>query len=266
MEEPAVDTTLLVNVTPEGEEPWDWHRISTMPPPAQPEYTHEYETATRAVLDAYKPSLLDRVSGAAKQKRAELTQAVIQAATADVLLDAAACRSALQIAMAYRGISGLRAVNLEAINDGVAMLACMIDDPDRMPDHSCARSSSTNVLAEAMPAPLSPDHVCSLAIRIARETFAVLPIASVAVNLMTEQLEPNTGQLVPDTILAIRFSLEALTSLTHRGHAPAAFPRVVKSTVTPGVQPIEALTVDSPWSDVTPLEWDDETRRLRRQN
>lgn len=57
------------------------------------------------------------------------------------------------------------------------------------------------------------DYVCSCAIRIARDMFAILPFNLVIVNAMDQQLNTATGQLEVVTILSVKFEKSALSSL-----------------------------------------------------
>lgn len=292
---------LLVNVSADRGEPWDWYRISSTPPPLEPARTSEYETAARAVLRAYRPGLAARISGAAKRHRAELERAVTEAANADVLrysaalaehraahhdwsiamslapgvlrLDEAACRAALRFAMAYRDLSDMNVdVFLDSVRDGIATLTCAIDDPDHFPPPPVRTRASTNRIAVGTGStPLADDHVCSLAIRIARETFAILPIAVAVVSITTQRFDKTTGRLVVDTLLGTRFSLQAMSKL----HGTAAAIEPSRPTPTFGVRtakgstppyeelPYAELPHDEPWeNDAAPIDWDADTVRL----
>ncbi|MGG4409273.1 DUF4236 domain-containing protein [Niallia taxi] len=57
------------------------------------------------------------------------------------------------------------------------------------------------------------DYVCSCAIRIARDMFAILPFRSVIVNAMDQQINTATGQLEVLTILSVKFDKNILNSL-----------------------------------------------------
>lgn len=57
------------------------------------------------------------------------------------------------------------------------------------------------------------DYVCSCAIRIARDMFAILPFKSIIVNAMDQQLNTATGQLEVVTILSVKFEKSILSSL-----------------------------------------------------
>ncbi len=60
---------------------------------------------------------------------------------------------------------------------------------------------------------LFQDHVCSAALRIARETFALLPIPVVFVHVADVKLDPSTGHEVMVPVLSVAFDREAFAGL-----------------------------------------------------
>ena len=62
---------------------WDWQADSTTPPPVQPTPRSVAETAARAELEAYRPGLLDRISGEAGRRRADLENTLNRAIAFD---------------------------------------------------------------------------------------------------------------------------------------------------------------------------------------
>jgi hypothetical protein len=60
---------------------------------------------------------------------------------------------------------------------------------------------------------LYQDYVCSAAIRVARETFALLPIDCVYVNAIADLLDASTGRIKPQAILSCKFIGENLDRL-----------------------------------------------------
>lgn len=130
-------------------------------------------------------------------------------------LELAACRAALSFTLAFRDIAS--AVTLDTIRDGIATLSTQLDDPLR-----CA------------PPTVPTDVACTLANRIAREVFDLLPVRGVTVNVTTEWLHPETGQLVHETILGARFVLSGVLEDQLSEHAAKpAFLRRVKSSAPP---------------------------------
>ncbi len=69
----------LVSLHTDWGESWDWQAISQTPPPVEPKHDPSAQIAAQAALEAYKPGLLDRISGAAKLMRAQLTVNVAHA-------------------------------------------------------------------------------------------------------------------------------------------------------------------------------------------
>jgi len=62
----------LVTLHTEASEAWDWQAWSQTPPPTAPFHDSTAQSAARSALEAYQPGLLDRISGAAKARHAQL--------------------------------------------------------------------------------------------------------------------------------------------------------------------------------------------------
>ncbi|MGL5069544.1 MAG: DUF4236 domain-containing protein [Sarcina sp.] len=60
---------------------------------------------------------------------------------------------------------------------------------------------------------IEQDYVCSCAIRIARDMFALLPVTSVIVNAQDVRLDLSTGKYNEETILSVNFGKEILGTL-----------------------------------------------------
>jgi hypothetical protein len=60
---------------------------------------------------------------------------------------------------------------------------------------------------------LYQDYVCSAAIRVAREVFALLPIERVQVNAIADLLDSSTGRVRPMPVLSVEFMVDNLSRL-----------------------------------------------------
>ncbi|WP_433957784.1 DUF4236 domain-containing protein [Cytobacillus horneckiae] len=89
------------------------------------------------------------------------------------------------------------------------------------------------------------DYVCSCAIRIARDMFAILPFKSVVVNAMDEQLNTATGQIEIVTVLSVKFDKNVLNTLNFDAidcsDSMINFEHNMDFKKTKGFKPIEKL-------------------------
>ncbi|MDR3598539.1 DUF4236 domain-containing protein [Clostridium sp.] len=60
---------------------------------------------------------------------------------------------------------------------------------------------------------IQKDYVCSCALRIARDMFAILPVNYVTLNALEEKLDTSIGKLAKDVILSVKIDRETLESL-----------------------------------------------------
>ena len=72
---------------------------------------------------------------------------------------------------------------------------------------------STRKLTKTKFYELYQDHICSSALRVARELFAILPINYVIVNVYDNVLNTSTGQLNSEVILSVKIPRSSLNSL-----------------------------------------------------
>lgn len=89
------------------------------------------------------------------------------------------------------------------------------------------------------------DYVCSCAIRIARDMFAILPFETVVVHAMDEILDTSTGRTETMPILSVRFEKAVLNSLNFEAidcsDSMSNFEHNMKFKKTQGFAPVEKL-------------------------
>ncbi|MBI5161247.1 MAG: DUF4236 domain-containing protein, partial [Micrococcales bacterium] len=98
---------------------------------------------------------------------------------------------------------------------------------------------------------LYQDHVCSCAMRMARETFAVLPVSRAIVNVRATRLDSSTGHPGSVTLLGVNFLRDVVGRLNLATIDPSDsmknFPHRMKFKKTAGFEPVEPLTADEQW-------------------
>ncbi|MDB4930035.1 MAG: hypothetical protein JWM10_2519, partial [Myxococcaceae bacterium] len=77
-------------------------------------------------------------------------------------------------------------------------------------------------LSPARRAEVYQDHVCSAALRVAREVFALLPIPVVFVHVADVRVEPATGHEAFVPVLSVAFERESFAALNLDGVDPSS--------------------------------------------
>jgi len=93
---------------------------------------------------------------------------------------------------------------------------------------------------------LVQDYVCSCAIRIARDMFALLPINTVVVHAVDDMLNTETGHKEDITVLSVLFNRDVLSGLNFESIDPSDamnnFRHNMKYLKTAGFKPVEKIT------------------------
>ncbi len=261
---------MIVTLHLDAADPSDWAQVIAAPPP-QP--AQERESQARRALESYQPSIFERLFGGAKKRRAELEAAIPTARSQDE----AAHREALEQWNQYqhtarRIIQGdLQAYQVAIENLGpfeeiesiggkvetrvveqTVVEASVLVPHTIVPtvEHKLLASGklSTKEMQKAKYWGFYQEHVCSAAIRVARELFHLLPVGRVFVDVGTIRLNTATGHMDNDTFLSVEFDRgrllglnfdrldpsDAVQSFTHRMEFK-------KSTGFVPIQPMQAL-------------------------
>src|SRR5665213_475191 len=258
---------MIVTLHHDAADPSDWAQvIASAPPPP----TQERESQARRALEPYQPSILDRLFGGAKKRRAEL-EAVMPKARAE---DEAAHREALEQWNQYqhtaRGIvqGDLQAYQvaienlgtfeeIEAIGGKVVtrVIEQAVVEASVFVPHTIVPTVEQKLLASGklstkdMPKAkywgFYQEHVCSVALRVARELFHLLPVGRVLVDVGTVRLNTATGHMTNDTFLSVDFDRERLLSVNFRRIDPSdavqSFTHKMDFKKSTGFVPIERL-------------------------
>lgn len=262
-------------------EEWDWQDIIYSPQPPAPILTTDKENAARAKLDTFKPGLLTRAFGNATRKVAELTQAVETARSADARehgeilkryqelvttwdierriakLVIAKDPSGFQEALAY--VDALGDVNdfgsrasVTRVQPDQMVLRYAIVDRETIPSEEPKLSSPGRILSTTMSADrywaVFHDHVCSAALRIARDVFNILPVQHVIVNVSRNYENSMSGHRVSENILAVRFWRRVLNQIDLQAIVPAdivkKFQHRMKFQKAVGFEQVEPFAAD----------------------
>lgn len=275
---------LLTSLHKDAGDAWNWNQLLAVPPPPAPPRFEVSETRARQELGSYKPGMLDKMLGRDKKQIAALEDAVSRARAQDEAAyqdavrkhqhehhlceyrrglarrvlgrDPGAYREALDHASAFAEVVAFRSnVILSAAEPDVVAITCAMTPEEMIPTEESKLTAggklSTKALPQARYWALYQDHVCSVAIRLAREVYAVLPLDRVIVNIGQHQLNASTGHHEAVTILAVHFLRAKLTSLNLQAIDPSDsmknFSHRMKFKKTAGFEPVQPITTDEQW-------------------
>ena len=275
---------LLLSIHKDCGEIWNWNELLHAPPPAEPQPSQRHEVAARRALAAYSPGFFERLFGGAKNRMARLQGDLRRASAKDASENDAAittfraeqklwnAQRRLAVAMnqrnpkAYSEVLAHAApfdelksfgmqVTVMASGPDVVALVGQILDGEIIPTDEVKLTAAGKLSSKEMPPgrywAMFQDHVCGAAIRLARETFAVLPISRVIVNIRRNQLNTVTGHDEPATILAVHFLRQALGRLNFDTIDPSDsmknFSFRMKFKKTSGFEPVDPITTEEQW-------------------
>jgi len=216
--------------------PLDWNQIAISPAPAAPAYVPRREHAARQAADSYQPTLAERMFGGERTKREELAKVIDGARAADTLdyqalvethraatvswewylrvangVNAGDTR-AYQVALdQFKPFDELRDLGVTVVVDelqpNAAAFHVKIRDMGVLPEFDLKLTATGKVSQKTMPKGQAMDiyeaYVCGTCFRVAREVFAILPVARVIVNAHVTALDASTGHHVPVVVLGV---------------------------------------------------------------
>lgn len=248
--------------------PIDWQARLKAPAPFQPGEPGPKQKAAEAALAAYEPGWWDRMIGRAEKKRAALAAKVEQARSEDER-DYRTWEASVELARrvlagdeaAYREVLDTRDPFADLRHYGSAFEIDFGEHPKTMtvrfqvqpeklvPTEVKTLTKTGKLSVREMPKmkgnELAQDFVCSLAIRIAREMFALLPVEQVVIHAVEDRLNQAVGRVEPVTILSVKIDREKLNALKLESidcsEALANFEHRMRFLKTKGFQPVDPL-------------------------
>lgn len=228
----------------------DWHEIINSPEPERPEYCDKNERQVRDRIENFKPSLfdrllLDRLFSSVEKKRNDLEALLVDAKAEDIKAhdsklaeytsvksewehlqamargvlnrDTNKYRDAIEFFDPFSSLSMLgERINMHFDKNWVDV-DVDVHSNDVIPDYTLSQTSTGKLSKKKMPKgayyELYQDHVCSSALRIAREIFNYLPVDWVRVSSVSEILNSRTGLLEKIPILSVLIPKETLNKI-----------------------------------------------------
>jgi len=265
---------------------WDWQEVIRRPPPQPPQPSNAEELAARRAADSYSPGFFDRLFGGAERRRAALEREVAEACQRDAQRNATARsefarqleihqwlqqagRAVLAGDLGTYGVviehlspfdelaeAGMQ-VNVDALRRDVIVLSCVVGDETIVPAEEKRLSAAGKLSTKALPGGkywgIYQDYVCGCALRAARETYALLPVPRVVVNVGMGGIDPSTGHQGMRTILAVSIPRNVAWSLNYDALDPSEslknFPHRMTFKKTAGFEAVDPMHADESFID-----------------
>lgn len=170
--------------------------------------------------------------------------------------NSAAYPRAIEHAEPYDDLESLGSkITILELDADVIALNCVLSDKEVVPNEELRLSAGGKVTSKEMAAgrywPLFQDFVCSSAIRLARETLALLPVQRVITSVGCFDVNSSTGHPEEVTYLSVHFTRPGLEALNLMAIDPSDamrnFPHRMKFKKTAGFEPIEKITTNDQW-------------------
>ena len=265
-EEAANYIDVIKSVHKECENDMDWEAVLSSPPPFVKGQPGPREIEAQKAIDDYKPGLAGKLFGDAKA-REKLATALDEAKKIDAQ-EFADWQDSYKFAQ--RIIDGDIDAYLEAIEEANPFEDLVeygsdfefgTDDPSVMETEFRVKADevvpkttvtvlksgklSEKELTKTAYYDLMQDYVCSCAVRLAREIFAVLPVGGVIVHAVDTVLDTSTGNDEETTILSVLFEREKFERANFDRIDPSDFVNSftcnMKFTKTAGFKPVKRL-------------------------
>lgn len=271
----------LVSVHKSRPATWDWAALASAPPPGQPVKHKAQEHAAQNALTSYRPGFFEKMVGLDKKRVAALQAEVPRAQARDAEVHEKALEAwnqeyrewemyrrlaerilqqdhevyghALELAGAFDEVALFQTnVQSGAARSSVVMLTAEIKDDEIVPTEIVKQAASGKLGTKAMPKgqywELFQDHVCSCALRLACEVFAVLPVERTIVNIGRMQTNSSTGHPELVTYLAVSFIRSQLEGIKLDAIDPSNsmsnFSHRMKFLKSTGFQPVAPITLE----------------------
>lgn len=226
---------LIHSIHKECDDTFDWLDISRSKHPHHDNQMGRYEIEAQHKLNSFKPSLIQKIMKSGNKAEQKLREELTAAKEEDYkefqelqrTIDIAKRVLVKDVETYLNVIEELSP--LEDLLEFGSGFEFFIDDPEVLEVEFNVHSKNvvpTQIKSLTKTGKLSvkdmtkskyydiyQDYVCSCAIRIARDMFAVLPFETVVVHAVDERLDTTTGKELMITILSVKFIRGTLNAL-----------------------------------------------------
>jgi len=223
----------------------DWTQIKNTPKPVKPILENKNENFAKEKLATFKPTFFEKIFGLTEKRISKLKDQVEKAKIIDQKeYDSAqkeyleelnnweelqgiadgvhdknpeAYKDALEYFNPFSDIGELGTQLKFSFEDNLMDIDLMVNSEEVVPNYELKQTSTGKLskknMAKGKYNELYQDHICSSAIRVAREVFAYLPIDKARINAISNMLNSATGHLEDQPILSVIFVPETIEKL-----------------------------------------------------
>jgi hypothetical protein len=247
----------------------DWREVNARKEPFDPNGMGPRQASAIQALNNFRPNLIQKaVKSLAEKERASLAEAAERAVSEDRaeyeewknlnLLSkkvlAGDVDAYFQVINEMNPLDDLLEYGSEFVfsaDDGTVMeVEFKVKSEQIVPKYSMSLTKtgkmSKKELTKTAYYDLVQDYVCSCAIRIARDMFALLPLKTVVVHAVDDIINTETGHQENATILSVVFERDVLNGLNFANIDPSDamnnFIHNMKFLKTSGFKPVERIT------------------------
>lgn len=258
---------LIHSIHKECDDHFDWYEISRLKHPHHTKETGMHELEAQEKLRTFKPSMMQKLLKTADKEEEKLRQEVAAAREKDEQESKELIRTTrlanrilqkdtdayLQVIEELSPLDDLLEFGsgFEFIIENPKMLEVEfnVHSKDVVPTQQKSLTKTGKLSVKEMSKTnyydIVQDYVCSCAIRIARDMFAILPFETVVVHAMDEILDTSTGRTETLPILSVRFDKALLNSLNFDAidcsDSMANFEHQMKFKKTQGFSAVEKI-------------------------
>jgi tellurite resistance protein len=237
---------VLLSVHKEQGEQWDWNQVLLTPPPLEPVRTYRWQTDVENRRASYVPGFFDKLFGKEKKQIAAFESEAhaaevrdeqeFQAAWAQyqhdfveyedeknlaTLVLAGDHEAYVRILREFSPFAELSelgsSLNFNIRSPKVVEATVKVGGEETIPSEIKTLTSTGKVSRKAMPKArfqeIYQDYVCGCVLRVARETFALLPVEVLIVTAIADIFDSRTGRTAEQPILSVAISRETLVAL-----------------------------------------------------
>lgn len=246
---------VISSIHKECRENWNWDKIKSTKAPVEPQPLKTHEHDAQKAIDNFSPSFLDKkFKKRLEKKKDNFLKKLVEAKELDkteyqkayeeykkkyeewnTLNEMAgkicegnieAYPEVIKYVNPFEEISEYGSeITFQISENGFIVGTVKVREKDIIPTEVKSLLKSGNLSVKQMPKTrfyeLHQDFVCGLAIRIAREIFALLPIEKMIVNATCNMLDTKTGHMEDMPILSVFFPKKTLESLNFENIDPS---------------------------------------------
>ncbi len=259
---------MLRGIHKECDEFVDWEHIYSQKEPFDPQGIGPKQAKAIADFENYRPAFFERILKSSAEKKKRQLQQAIEAAAKEDAADYEEWKNLHRLA--ERVLKGDIDAYFEVIHEMNPLDDLLefgsdfefgTEDPKVMevefnvksdaivPDYSLSLTKTGKLSKKALTKTayyqIVQDYVCSCAIRIARDLFALLPLNTVVVHAVEDRLNTATGHTEEVTVLSVVFPRDVLNGLNFEFIDPSDamnnFRHQMKFMKTSGFKPVERI-------------------------